>query len=299
MGRYITLSAFLHFAIVFLMMVTTIVWVSPIPPSNPITIIPIPPPEEIEEEKTPTPVPTPDLTNAKAMAGKDQPTPTPTPTPTKTKKPTNTPTPTKKPTDTPTPTQTKVVPTDTPKPTDTATAKPTDTPKPTNTPKPTETPKPSNTPEPSPTPTPDKKKEKIKEMLSELAATKPPAEKASENATTSDSGEAFAHDGGGGMQTNQAFGDKAYLAGLQSALQQNFFPPDSSSSEKLTTVVSFTLTKEGRITNVEIYKSSGSRAVDVAAKKAAITTKQFKALPAGTETLDIACEFVTGTGGGQ
>ena len=101
------------------------------------------------------------------------------------------------------------------------------------------------------------------------------------------------------MKTSQAFGDKAYLAGLQSALQQNFFPPSSSSSEKLKTVISFTITKEGRITGVDIYEESGSRAVDVAAKKAVITTKQFKPLPSGTDSLEIACEFVTGTQAGQ
>ena len=294
MGRYITLSAFLHALAFALLWLPSMIWLEAKP--NTIAVVPIPPsrPEPTpEEQATPTPVPTPDLTNVRSIVGEEMPTPTPSPTPTHTatKKPTKTPTPTVTPEEpTATPTKTEEPPTLTP------TEKP-----PTRTPTkaPTETPKATNTQKATATPTPDLKKTAVAEALRNLAtqmvspeeedATPVPVEPAR---VSPPDGREFTHGQAGGVKTKQDFGDQAYLLRLSQQLRQNFRPPRvTKEGGARVAVVYFRILQSGELTDVQLLESSGHRRVDSAALYAAHALGQFEPLPGRYDDLEVTCDF--------
>lgn len=189
-----------------------------------------------DEEEKPTPKPSKETDEEKVQM---QRTNLPTPKPTKT--------PTKKPTTTPTA-----------KPTSTPTNKPTDkpTPKPTNTPKPTQTStsKPSPTPEPSPTPTP----ENIVSFDNLLNQLQTPTAAPTFNYPKGNSGVVIDADGMSDEDKN------SYGAKLSNHLQRHWRQPRTIPMENrdYTTIISFVIDKNGKVTNAKIMTESGWALMD-------------------------------------
>ncbi|MBX9721820.1 MAG: TonB C-terminal domain-containing protein [Candidatus Obscuribacterales bacterium] len=82
---------------------------------------------------------------------------------------------------------------------------------------------------------------------------------------------------------------KTYMDSLDEALKKNFQPPKTSN---LSAKVIFKVHEDGRITHLQIQKSSGNEAYDKAALTAVEKLEKFKALPAGApEAVSIQFTF--------
>jgi TonB family protein len=199
-------------------------------------------------------------------------------------------------------------PTETPKPTPTATPKPTPTPTPRPTPKPTPKPK----PKPSPTPTPKKKatpkpkstpdeeaEEAAKETEKKKAAAKTasekeksgeegsPSEKSAEKAGPPGSGEKGKSKGSGGSGgKGSGAGGASEFGWYGNMLHDRFYsewvqPTSVVHSAKLSVLLRIRISKDGRISDYSISKSSGNPVVDDSVTAAAARVKQVDPLPSG------------------
>ena len=207
-------------------------------------------------------------------------------------------------------------PTETPKPTPTATPKPTPTPTPRPTPKPTPKPSPKPTPKPkpkpSPTPTPKKKatpkpkstpdeeaEEAAKETEKKKAAAKTasekeksgeegsPSEKSAEKAGPPGSGEKGKSKGSGGSGgKGSGAGGASEFGWYRNMLHDRFYsewvqPTSDVHSAKLSVLLRIRISKDGRISDYSISKSSGNPVVDDSVTAAAARVKQVDPLPSG------------------
>ena len=247
------------------------------PPEN----APVETPEPVEE--TPPPQSTP---VAKSEIEVPIPTPAETPRPTETPKPTPTATP--KPTPTPTPR-----PKPTPKPSPKPTPKPKPKPSPTPTPKKKATPKPKSTPD-------EEAEEAAKETEKKKAAAKTasekeksgeegsPSEKSAEKkkgpAGSGENGKAKGSGGSGGKGSGA--GGSSEFGWYNNMLHDRFFsewlqPTSVVHSARLYVVLRIRISKDGRISDYSISKSSGNPVVDDSVTAAAARVKQVDPLPSG------------------
>ncbi len=168
------------------------------------------------------------------------------------------------------------------RPTATATPKPTKKPSPTS--KPTQKPKPTSTPTKapvqSPTPTPIENKRPITELDNRAVS------RNVENVTA----ETITVQGVEGKNYSE------YAALLNAILANNWRTPSvhPSSNKKYTTIVSFTINKDGRITNFKINGSSGWILMDQSVQQAVERSSPLRKLPPDffSGTLHVTVPFI-------
>jgi len=221
--------------------------------------------ERASPEPTPRPTPTPrkkEITIA-----------TPTPTPTRTPKPTATP----RPTPTPTPRATP-----TPRPTPKATPRPT----------PRSTPKATPRPTPEPTPrssvlTPDRARKVRGTPETKLPRQKPssPAKRPSSSSSAAKKPESAAtgsepvlesRDGNASMQGSGL--PHYYVQAALDKVARNFTLPSSKRTDK-TALVGVTISRNGKLSQIKVVKSSGDRELDQYAVEAMQSAARFAPLP--------------------
>lgn len=95
-------------------------------------------------------------------------------------------------------------------------------------------------------------------------------------------GEGFGLSGGGGSGTGGYldvgnFCCPEYLVTMQQLIRRNWTEKQQTGGES---IVKFTIVRDGRITDVELERSSGFAALDLESQRALLLTRQLPALPA-------------------
>jgi TonB family protein len=104
---------------------------------------------------------------------------------------------------------------------------------------------------------------------------------------------------GEGIDAAQDVDFGPYMAELQRRVKRNWIPPEQGNSRR--SVLRFSISRNGEISNLRVGKSSGNADSDAAAMDAVRRAAPFRSLPAGYKgrTIDIQFTFDINVFGGD